>query len=133
MTHCSHSTRRLSLAAWLFATALVFLVSCSKPQPSAPTQDFARRHNCPIKEVESNKEPSGKMRVTGCDTSEVYVLACANSQAEYPENEVRMPVTEAEAKYNPPRRSAFVQGGCAWTREQRTSAGSQQPQWLSSP
>jgi hypothetical protein len=133
MPNCSFSMRWTLLAA---ATVLCS-VSCSKPQPSAPTQDFARRHQCAVTAVESQKEAPNRMRLTGCGESEIYVRNCENRGVSYPDPQVSQPITEAEAKHSSPRRSNFNEQGCAWTRAQNTSApragGTQQPKWLSPP
>ncbi len=133
MPNCSFKMRWIPLAA---ASALCF-AGCSKPQPSAPTQDFARRHHCPVTQVEADKEGSVRMRVSGCGQSDVYVQTCENSGASYPESNVSAPITEAEAKHSSPRRTTFIERGCAWTRAQNTGAppagSAQQPKWLSNP
>ena len=116
----------------LIATCLC-LAGCNKPQPNAPTQDFARRHQCPVGRVESAKEGSDLMRVTGCGESELYVRSCGNRGAAPPPTNMQ-PLTEGEAHLQTPQPPAGDQG-CAWAREKPPApAGSAaQPKWLSNP
>ena len=120
---------------WLaMGTMLLCLAGCSKPQPNAPSQDFARRHQCPVKRVESAKEGSDRMRVTGCGESELYVRSCENRAGAFPVNDTRQPVSESEARLSPPAPPPYGVPGCAWAREQRTPAppagSASQPKWL---
>jgi len=118
------------------ATALG-LAGCSKPQPNAPSQDFARRHQCAVSAVTSDKEASNRMRITGCGESEIYVRNCENSRPSAPVAEPRQQITEAEVRHASPRATSFSEQGCAWTRQQNASApradGAPQPKWLSEP
>jgi hypothetical protein len=125
-----------SSRGWIaLAATLLCLSGCSKPQPNAPTQDFARRHQCPVKSVRSETEGSDRMRVTGCGESEVYLRTCGNRGAVAPRSEARAPISESEARYSsahPPS----AQTGCAWSRKQSApapSGGAPQPKWLSDP
>jgi len=121
---------------WLAAAAFSCLTSCSKPKPNAPTQDFARRHQCPVGRVETSKEGTDRMRVSGCEESEVYVRSCANRGGALPPVESHQPVTEGEAR-RPLPQAPLSEPGCAWAREQKSPpppAGSApQPKWLSTP
>lgn len=137
MVHNLRSTSWMPVAVALAATSVLGSVSCGKPQPSAPTQDFAQRHRCSVGEVEVDKETSNRMRLTGCGKSEVYVRICESGGPPPPPNEVRQPITEAEAKHTSIRRETFSREGCAWTRQQpngpsRTD-GKPQPRWLAEP
>jgi hypothetical protein len=123
---------------WLVALATTFLclTGCSKPKPNAPTQDFAQRYRCPVKAVTSAKEGSDRMRVTGCDESEVYVRRCGNRGGALPAVESHQPPTEGEthsAATPPP----FSEQGCAWSRQQKLPdpppGSPPQPKWLSEP
>lgn len=133
MTNCTFLMRWIPLAA----VASLYSVGCSKPEPNAPTKDFARRHHCSENSVESEKEASNRMRVTGCGESEVYVHSCENRGVGLQVSESRQPITEAEAKHNSPRQPPLGEPGCAWTRQQNTATpranGAQQPKWLSDP
>lgn len=133
MPNRSHSRWMLLLAA----ITAHGLAGCSKPQPAAPTQDFARRHDCPVGSVEADKEASNRMRVTGCGESEIYVRTCGSRGASFPESDARQPMTEAEGRHSSPRRPAFDGSGCAWSRQQNLSTtragGPTQPKWLSEP
>ena len=111
------------------------LTGCNKPQPNAPSQDFARRHQCPATRIQSSKEGLDRMRVTGCGESDLYVRSCENRGGASPPFESHQPVTEGEAHNSLPHPPPSEQG-CAWAREQKTAppAGSaSQPKWLSSP
>jgi hypothetical protein len=134
MQQCFFSRGRL---VWVWAGTLLCLYGCSKRQPNAPTQDFARRHQCPVSRVESAKEGSDRLRVTGCGDSELYVRGCGNRARAVPATEPRQPITEAEAKFSPAPEAPFSEPGCAWTRQQRTSptpgGAAPQPKWLSDP
>jgi len=125
-----------SYRSWLaLATTLLSLTGCSKPKPNAPTQDFARRHQCPATRVETEKVGGDRMRVTGCGESELYVRRCENRGSASPPFDSHQPVTEGEAKSSLPQPLNSEQG-CAWARQQTMPAppsGSAPPPWLSSP
>lgn len=133
MLNSSFASKRLMITIVLFSAA------CSKPKPSASAQDFARRHQCPVQTLESDQEASDRLRVTGCGKSEIYVRKCEKSRAAFPATDSRRPVDEAEARatHTEQSRSTLGEEGCAWSRQQNTSApgaaGSQQPKWLSEP
>ncbi len=102
----------------LYPFALLIAASaCSKPRAFAPTDDFVRRHGCPAKSVETMKEGSDRVRVSGCGQIEVYVNGCANRSATFPPpTERRPPVSESEARFS--SESPSPHGvGCAWSRE----------------
>jgi len=89
-----------------------------------------------VKTVETDKEASNRLRISGCGQSELYVRKCENRQASFPERNVSELITEQEAKHTPRNRPTFNETGCAWTRERDTStprAGTTQPKWLSAP
>lgn len=112
------------------------LTGCNKPQPNAPSQDFARRHQCPVARVTSFKESAEQMRVKGCGESELYVRTCERRGGAPPAPESRQPLTEGEARLAP-RPPPSSEQGCAWAREQKQPAppaGSvAPPKWLSVP
>lgn len=128
---------RPSSTRWLpLATVTVLCLSgCSKRPPNAPTQDFARRHQCPVTTVKSTEEASNRLRVTGCGESEIYVRSCENKPVAFPASEAHQPILEAEAKNSPPL--PLSEQGCAWTRQQAmpapSASGAQPPKWLSTP
>lgn len=120
---------------WWALAPLLCLAGCNKPQPNAPTQDFARRHQCPVSRVESTKEGADRMRVTGCGESESYVRSCETRGGALPPNDSHQPITEGEAHSALPH-SPQSEQGCAWAREHAPAppAGSgSQPKWLSVP
>jgi len=119
----------------VLAVTLPMTAACSKPQPNAPSQDFAQRHRCPIGSLESIKEGTDRMRVSGCGESELYVRSCENPAGAQPPPRADQPMTEGEARLSQPR-PAYGEPGCAWTREHKSLAppGSvAQPKWLSVP
>lgn len=119
----------------VLAASFLCLIGCNKPQPNAPTQDFARRHQCPVKTVKFSKEGADHMRVTGCGESELYVRSCANRAAVLPPSPSPQPMTEGEARL-PRTAPPSSEPGCAWAREQRPpppSGSAAQPNWLSVP
>jgi len=130
----NRSLRRGSLA---LSAAFLFLSGCNKPQPNAPSQDFARRHQCPIKMVESGKEGSDRMRVTGCGESEMYVRRCESRGGALPANVAHQPLSEADANLPQPSQAPFSEPGCAWARQQTMppppAGAAPQPKWLSEP
>jgi hypothetical protein len=134
--HSSTRWTRLSVVIQA-AMALFGPAGCSKPQPSAPIQDFARRHHCSVSAVDSDKEGSDRMRVSGCGDSEIYVRMCETGGAPLPQNDARQLITEAEAKHSSARQATGSPGGCAWTRQKSSglsrSDGKSQPKWLSNP
>lgn len=122
--------------ACLAIAAAPYLSSCSKPEPAAPTKDFAQRHQCPVKAVETDKEASDRMRLSGCGQSEIYVRKCENRPVSVPEPQTSQLITEQEARHTPRYRPTFNESGCAWTRQSdmvAPRAGTTQPKWLSAP
>ena len=118
------------------SVAALGLVACAKPQPSAPVQDFARRHRCPVSLVESLKEGSSRLRVSGCGESDLYVRSCENKAPAAPASPAQKPLSEAEVKFQPPSQPPFMEQGCAWTRPAPRALpppGTEQPKWLSEP
>ena len=131
----STQSRFVSRAWRTFAATFLCFVGCNKPQPNAPTQDFAHRHQCPVGRVESVKEGSDHMRVTGCGESEMYVRSCERRDVALPPRESHQPVTEGEARTAQPQQ-AFTEPGCAWARQKPVVApagSAAQPKWLSTP
>jgi hypothetical protein len=119
------------------AAAVLLLAGCNKPQPNAPSQDFARRHQCPVKTVKSGKEGSDRMRVSGCGESELYVRRCENRPGAVPASVAHQPLNEADVKLPPPAQTPLSEQGCAWARQQTMPApppgAPPPPKWLSEP
>jgi hypothetical protein len=100
--------------------ALLIAAACSKPRAFAPTDDFARQHDCPASRVHHSEEGQGRVRVSGCGQSEIYVRTCENRAASVPPAKERPAfVTEQDQRLSGDQFAAAPgQVGCAWSREE---------------
>lgn len=123
-----HQRISLKPTAPLLLAALLLASACGKPNASAPTEDFVRRHACPAKSVETIEEGRHRVRVTGCGESDIYVQDCANRSSQGPgEPATPMPLSESEARSSRTSTFAPAEAGCAWSREEKSPDANWRP------